>query len=156
MWPCRQGASASSASPANPYRDHRMFSIDAAAAPLRKPRRPNPARACTLLAPQPRPRPRPRPRRGACNPALPGVSERREGGGRGAGGGRGETGRSAREAEPSWGFLLPASARPSRAARPSEGPRAGGGGEPQTPPGREGAPRQASRRPRLRAAPARA
>lgn len=55
-----------------------------------------------------------------------------------AGGGRGGMGRGAREAEPSRGILLPASAGPSRAAWPSEGSRVGGGGEPQTPTGREG------------------
>lgn len=58
------------------------------------------------------------------NPALPRVLEP---------GGR-RAGRGAREAEPSRGILLRARAGPRRAAAPSEGPRAGGGGEPQTQP----------------------
>lgn len=72
-----------------------------------------------------------------------------------AGRAEGGAGRGARGAEPSRGILLRASAGPCRAARPSEGPRGGGGGEPQTQPGREGSPcRTSRRRRRLRAAPA--
>lgn len=107
-------------------------------------RRPQSPRTRPRIPPGPRRAVPAPPRPGAWNPALPRVSEP---------GGR-RAGRGAREAEPSRGILLRASAGPRRAAEPSEGPRAGGGGEPQTQPVREGSPRHAIHRHRLRAAPA--